>query len=66
MQHSRQTEVAELDVHVTIEEDVGGLEVAMQYNLAVLGATVALLQREQDLRADLPDDLLVDALPATR
>ena len=65
MQNSRQTEVAEFDVHVTIEEDVGGFEVAMQHDLAVLGATVTLLQSEQDLRADLPNNLLVNSLSKT-
>ena len=65
MQNSRQTEVAEFDVHVTVEKDVGGFEIAMQHDLAVLGATVTLLQSEQNLRADLPHNLLVDSLSKT-
>lgn len=61
---SAQSEVSQLDVVVLVDEDVSGFDIAMQH-LAALASlirdpAVAVIQGEQQLVADLPDDLLLD------
>ncbi len=61
-----EAEVADLDVRGTVQEDVAGLEVAVEDGLGLASAVlvaVALLECHEDLRENLPDELLVDCTP---
>ena len=64
-----ETKVADLDVGGAVEEDVAGLEVAVEDGLGLARCVlvaVALLERHEDLREDLPDEFFVDGSPPLR
>lgn len=63
-----QAKVRQLDVAVLIKQDISGLDVTVKNGLEhpVLFVAVALLQCEHDLRAKLPDQLLIEVCPVKK